>query len=70
MDLDDVTPHDVKAAGTDPHMVSSTGSVKTSPFSASGKMFGEAPIHPQVAGLAGKLAGQTGHPNKFGTGDK
>ena len=69
-DLDDVTPADTAAANKHPHMGSSVGSTKTSPFSAQGKMRGDNPPHPHVAAVAGKIASQTGHPNKFGTGDK
>lgn len=69
MDIDDVTDADVAAAADNPMMQSSTGSVKTSPYFASGSMATLCPPNPQVAALAGKLASQTGHPNKFGTGD-
>lgn len=70
MDLDDVAPTNTDKVSTIQSapvasMTSTSGSVKTSPYSLPFMR----PVCPDVAALAGRLATQTGHPNKFGTGD-
>ena len=69
-DIDDVTEAQVASQANSPKMGSSAGSVKTSPYFYSGTMASLCPPHPQVASIAGKIAAQSGHPNKFATRDK